>query len=437
MAESGAYRRLKGPGQVIFAVGHLGPGMLNQFITLWLLIFLSPVEGGAIVKSSLVGLALLFGRIIDAVADPIVAQWSDRLRSPRFGRRLPFIILGAAPMILSFNLLWLTPALPDVGLLRFAWVAVWVNAFYFFYTVVVNPYFALLPEISESKDQRMFIQSFVSFFGILGMGVSMGASGMLIKAFGESAAGLILSLVCAVSLVGPAMVVRAVPGHEPAKEALPDEGIFKSIAGALARASFRRYIVGFAVFFLGFQLLQYNLAFFTTVLLKLDKGASGLLFITSVVAGLALIPVYNVIVRKTSPSRALAIAILSFVIVAALMALAPVLIGFVPARLLGFAYMAMLGFPYSGLMVIPNVLLSEIIDEDIAETGTRREAMFFGVQGLINNGMISVAAFSVGLLHDLLGGTLAKPAGVIAILPLGAAIALAGYVVIRRMNRAA
>lgn len=437
MTEGGVYKSLKGGRQIVFAIGHLGPGMLNQFITLWLLIFLSPVDGGTVVKSSLVGIALLFGRIIDAVADPIVAQWSDRLRNPRFGRRLPFIILGAVPMILSFNLLWITPALPDVGVIRFVWVAVWVNAFYFFYTVVVNPYFALLPEIAESKDQRMFIQSFVSFFGILGMGISMGASGILIKALGESTAGLILSLACALSLIGPALVVRAVPGHEPAKESLPDEGMLKSIAGALARKSFRRYITGFAVFFLGFQLLQYNLAFFTTVLLKLDKGSSGLLFITSVVAGLALIPVYNMMVKKSSPSRALATAIFSFVVVAALMACAPLLVRFVPGRALGFVFMALLGFPYSGLMVIPNVLLSEIIDEDIAETGTRREAMFFGVQGLINNGMISVAAFSVGLIHDIFGGTLARPAGVIAILPLGAAIAFAGYLVIRRMNRAA
>jgi len=112
-----------------------------------------------------------------------------------------------------------------------------------------------------------------------------------------------------------------------------------------------------------------------------------------------------------------------------------VLVTLVPGRLLGFILMGMLGFPYSGLMVVPNVLLSEIIDEDVRENKIRREAMFFGVQGLINNAMISLAAFTVSILHDIFGGTLERPAGVIIILPLGAFIALLGYLIIRRMNR--
>jgi len=433
--ETQAYRKLTGGKQILFALGHMGPGMLNQFITLWLLIFLAPVQGSAILKSSLVGVALLFGRIIDAIADPIVAQWSDRLHNPRFGRRLPFIVFGAIPMVLSFNMLWLTPSLPDITVLRFIWVTLWVNGFYFFYTVVVNPYFALMPEIADSKDQRIFIQSFVSFFGILGMGVSMGASGFLIQALGESLAGLVLSIVCLLVLVAPALVVRANPAFLPADEDLPKENIFHNMASALKQKSFRSYITGFSIFFLGFQLLQYNLAFITTVLLKLDKGMSSLLFITSVVAGLAFIPVYNIIVKKTSPRSALITAILSFVIIATLIALTPVLVTLVPGRLLGFILMGMLGFPYSGLMVVPNVLLSEIIDEDVRENKIRREAMFFGVQGLINNAMISLAAFTVSILHDIFGGTLERPAGVIIILPLGAFIALVGYLIIRRMNR--
>ena len=36
------YREIKGFRQILFALGHIGPGMLNQFITIWLLIFSGP-----------------------------------------------------------------------------------------------------------------------------------------------------------------------------------------------------------------------------------------------------------------------------------------------------------------------------------------------------------------------------------------------------------
>ena len=339
-------------------------------------------------------------------------------------------------MIVSFNLLWITPILPDSTAIRFIWVLLWVNLFYFSYTVVVNPYFALLPEIAEKKEQRMFIQSFVSLFGILGMGIAMGASGFLIQAFGESVAGLILSVVVIAVMIAPVAVVRTNPDFSRSpKETQQRINIFKNIAGALKMPMFRNYITGFATFFLGFQLIQYNLAFITTVLLGLDKGMSSLLFITSVVAALAFIPVYNLIVNRTSPTAGLEIAILSFVVIAGILSLTGILTDFIPSKLLGFILMGLLGFPYSGLMVIPNVLISEIIDEDFRENNVRREALFFGVQGLINKFMISIASFAVGLLLDLLGRTPARPYGVIAVLPLGAVIALAGYLVIRHMNR--
>ena len=435
MESTAQYEELKGFKQILFALGHIGPGMLNQFITIWLLIFLAPIDGSVILKSSLVGTALLCGRIIDAIADPIVAQWSDRLVSRRWGRRIPFMVIGTIPMVISFNLLWITPMLPAVTLLRFIWVLVWVNLFYFSYTVVVNPYFALLPEITEKKEQRMFIQSFVSLFGILGMGIAMGASGFLIEAMGETGAGLVLSAFAVLVLVAPVLAIRTNPDYSDKLEIHPKTNIFKNIADALRMPMFRNYITGFATFFLGFQLIQYNLAFITTVLLGLDRGMSSLLFITSVVAALAFIPVYNLIVNRTSPTRGLEIAIFSFVLIAAILAFTNALTGFIPARLLGFILMGLLGFPYSGLMVIPNVLISEIIDEDFREHKVRREALFFGVQGLINKFMVSIASFLVGLLLDIFGRTPEQPFGVIAVLPLGAVVALVGFLIIRHMNR--
>ena len=427
------YKELKGFRQILFTIGHIGPGMLNQFITTWILVFMSG-EKNILLSASLVGISTMCGRIIDAVADPLVANWSDRLIKHKLGRRLPFIIFGTIPMVLSFNMIWYTQFIPGT-VLRFIWTLFSINAFYFSYTMVVNPYFALLPEISKDKKQRAFLQSFIAVFGILGMGIAMGASGFLINAVGYQMAGLIMSIFCAVTLVGPVLTVRKAP-DAPEVSADKNKGnIFYSVKEAFKNKSFRTYILGFCIFFLGFQLIQYDLAFITTVLLQLDKGMSSTLFIASVVSALALIPAYNAMLRKLTCFSALKVSISSYVIVAALIALTPLILNTgINGTILGFILMFLLGFPYAGLMILPNIIISEIIDEDVRENGIHREALFFGVQGLINKFMVAMASLIVGLVLDLFGNTIQNPYGVIIVAPIAAVIAAVGFLFIRRFG---
>ena len=428
------YKELKGGNQVLFALYHIGPGMLNQFITTWLLVFLAGGDS-ILLQASLVGVCLMLGRLVDAVSDPLVANWSDRLTGGKLGRRMPFIIGGTVPMILAFNMLWYTQMLPYEWL-RFIWVCVAVNLFYFAYTVVVNPYFALLPEIAKDKKQRMFIQSFIAFFGILGMGIAMGASGFLIDLLGFAGAGLAMSLVCAATLVGPVLTVRVnTSAVQPPQNEKSSSNILVSLKDALSNKTFRTYIFGFCVFYLGFQMVQYNLAFITTVLLGQNKGMSSTLFIVSVVVGLLFIPVYNMMLRRMSCATALKIAICAYVVVALLIACIPLLLRTgLSGQALGFVLMALLGFPYSGLMVIPNIIVSEIIDEDVRRNHVHREALFFGVQGLINKFMVSLAALFVGFLQDFLGNTADKPWGVIAVAPAAALVSLVGFYFVTRLR---
>ena len=428
------YRELKGGRQILYALGHIGPGMLSQFITTWLLLFMTGNAGNPILSGTLVGAATLCGRIVDGIADPLVANWSDNIRGKKFGRRLPFMLLGTLPMIVCFLLVWITPQVASSELSRFIWLFIFLNGFYFFYTVVVNPYFALLPEIAKDDKQRIFIQSFVSVFGIIGMGVALGASGFLINAMGYLGAGVVLSVVCALVMVGPALAIKVNKDYVPAPAPNQTKNLFKNIVGAFKNASFLKYIVGFATLFIGFQLVQYNLAFVTTVSLGLEKGMSSTLFIVSVVCALAFIPLYNVFVKKFGTVRSLMISMASYALVAMLIMLLPQIKG-VSGTALGFALMALLGFPYSGLMVIPNVLVSEIIDGDYREFGVRREAMFFGVQGLVNKLATAFASFAVGVLHDLLGSTAGHSLGVTIVAPVAAAFTLVGFFVMMRLNR--
>ncbi|MCL1986844.1 MAG: MFS transporter [Firmicutes bacterium] len=432
------YKELKGYRQILFTLGHIGPGSLSQFITIWLMLYLTTGEQ-PLVSAALVGTALLLGGLVDALADPFVANWSDNFKNAKFGRRIPFMLGGLLPMVLSFVALWYTAYITTNATIRFIWVLVMLKLFYFTYTIVVNPYFALLPEIAESKKQRLFIQSFVALFGILGMGFAMGASGFMIEAFGYGVSSIIMGIICLLVMIGPALTVRLNNEKSAEKSQKTEESqkknMFAAVISAIQNTTFRRYITGFCIFFLGFQLIQFNMAFITTVLLGLEPGMSSILFISSVVSGLALIPVYNLIMKKLTAINALKLAVGAFVVVSILMTFLPIFVDILGnALVVGFAIMILLGFPYAGLMVIPNVLVSEIIDEDIRKNGIHREAMFFGVQGLINKIMVAIASFIVGLILSGFGNSIEQPLGVILIGPLAAVAALVGFIVMLRLN---
>ncbi|MEZ4638639.1 MAG: MFS transporter [Caldilineaceae bacterium] len=83
--------------------GHLRPGRLGRFVgddgaqPFWLFFIVSVVG----VDVELAGLAFVIGRIWDGINDPLVGMLSDRMRT-RWGRRRPFMLLGALPFGVGF-----------------------------------------------------------------------------------------------------------------------------------------------------------------------------------------------------------------------------------------------------------------------------------------------------------------------------------------------
>lgn len=58
---------------------------------------------------------------------------------------------------------------------------------------------------------------------------------------------------------------------------------------------------------------------------------------------------------------------------------------------------ALLGAPAAGFMVLPNTVLADVIDYDEKSTGRRREALFFGVQGVVQRILLGLSMLSFTL----------------------------------------
>lgn len=110
-----------------------------------------------------VGTVLALGRVWDAVTDPIVGHWSDRISS-RWGRRRPFLLAGAFLTALFFATMWMVPrGLEPGGYL--AWFVVSSFLFYLALTIYSVPWYAMGYEIAPNYDERTRLMAFPSFFG--------------------------------------------------------------------------------------------------------------------------------------------------------------------------------------------------------------------------------------------------------------------------------
>lgn len=145
-----------GLGDVAHSVG------LGTIIPFWYLFFLTDI---ARLNPALAGLTVLIGGIWDAINDPLVGLLSDRTRT-RWGRRRPFLLLGALPYGATFILMWLIPPIESQILLCLYFAFVYI-LFDTAATIVSCPYYALTPELTLDHDERTSLTSYRMFISII------------------------------------------------------------------------------------------------------------------------------------------------------------------------------------------------------------------------------------------------------------------------------
>lgn len=116
--------------QISYAIDQFGWSLLINVISLALVYFYLPPKDARlpylITQVTFLGvlnaitLIAAFGRLFDAIVDPIVASWSDGSKNLR-GWRIPFMLAGAIPATVFFVLMFLPPV-REVSPINIIWL---------------------------------------------------------------------------------------------------------------------------------------------------------------------------------------------------------------------------------------------------------------------------------------------------------------------------
>ncbi len=162
---------------------------------------------------ALVGLLGALPRLTDALTDPLMGFISDNTRS-RWGRRRPYIFLGAILAGVIFALLWQLPR-GQSEQFYFVYFLIGSILFYIGYTVFATPWVALGYELTPDYHERTRLMGTQNFIGQLAYVVSPWFLWFMTQErwFSDQVAGaavlaIIVALVAIALGVLPAIVLR-------------------------------------------------------------------------------------------------------------------------------------------------------------------------------------------------------------------------------------
>lgn len=115
------------------------------------------------INPALVGTLQAIPRLTDALTDPVMGYISDKTRS-RYGRRRPYIFVGAIMVGLIFALMWQLP--PGNSEMFYFWFFLAGSVvFYLFYTMFATPWVALGYELTSDYHERTRLMGVMNFMG--------------------------------------------------------------------------------------------------------------------------------------------------------------------------------------------------------------------------------------------------------------------------------
>jgi len=182
-----------------FGVADLGGNLFFTAMGFWSMYYLTDVVG---IPAAMAGLAVMLGKIWDAVTDPVMGYVSDRTVS-RMGRRRPYIVFGAIPLMLTMIFFFRVPGFTDPVALT-VWATIALCLLNTAYTIVNVPYASLTPELTKDYNERTSLNGYRFGFAvigtILGAGIVLPLIGMApTKGQGFLLVGIIFGVIMAVT----------------------------------------------------------------------------------------------------------------------------------------------------------------------------------------------------------------------------------------------
>ena len=365
---------------------------------------------------ALVGLLSALPRVLDAVTDPLMGYISDNTRS-RWGRRRPYIFVGAIAAGIVFALLWQLPFGKSHS--YYFWYFLGGSLLFFVaYTIYATPWVALGYELTPDYHERTRLMGVQNFVGnIAYMIAPYFLAIMYMPVFGNEVTGasylaIVIAVVTVVLGIMPAIFLRerfkdtaAGDGSEPTSESAGNalwrnvKAFFSGFLLTLKFKPFLKLCVATFLVFNGFILIASFQSYVIIYYVFGGDAESGAAFVghsglVQALSALGVIAFVTWLATKIGKRRTFFVSTGISMVGYALKWVCytpdnPWLV-LVPAPLMAFGL--------AGLFTLMPSMICEVVDCDELNTHERREGMYGSIFWWVVKVGQSVAMLASGFL---------------------------------------
>ena len=379
----------------LFAVGQFGWALLSGIISNWLVYFYQPDEASISQGQTVFipqGLAVLgiftvigaitaFGRIFDAVTDPLIASWSDRCKS-KDGRRIPFLKWASLPLALSTILVFWSPV-TEKSWLNAGFLFLMVMVYYLSITAYCTPYNALIPELGHTQQERLNISTVISFTFIAGTAVAYLAPmiwGVFIPMAGRvGAIRITFTCMAAAAFVCMLVPVFAIKEKEYVNTVPTEDTAFRSLAATFRNGEFRKFVGSDILYWIAITMFQTGLPFFVTSLLKLPETMTTLYFVGMTALSLVFYVPINKLAARMGKKKLILFAFIVFSLAYFYTGFLGKMGAFSPT-IQGAVLTVAASLPMAVFGILPQAVVADIAQSDAKLSGSNREGMFYAAR---------------------------------------------------------
>jgi len=400
--------------RLAWGIGGLAERLTNESVNALTL----PIYNvGLGVNAIWIGWALALPRLLDAITDPLMGYLSDNART-RWGRRRPFIFIGAIMTGILAILLW-NPwlELPKSGL--FLWYLIGSILYYLAYTIYAVPFSALGIELTSDYDERTRVQAWRMFFFLIGgmagpwfyklcfvFGGDTVEGGVAPEVLGARWVGLIVGAIIILSGICPALFCRErFQAPSSATTTGPKLSFLQALGASLKNRSFCILLAGSLIIWMGMFLtgpflIYINLYYTADGLREYSATINGWVGTMISVVGMFLgVPFSTWLATRIGkrPAMISGLTVSAASYISQWWTITPAM------PYLQLVSMFVLGISLSCCWLLIPSMVADVCDEDELKSGMRREGLYSAVSAFSQKAAIGLATLLSGYLLNATG----------------------------------
>ncbi len=375
-----------------FGIGDLGGNLFFTAMGSYSLIFLTDIVG---ISAALAGTALLIGKIWDAVVDPFIGFYSDRTRS-RWGRRRPWLLIGALPLLLTMWMFFSTPDFRSAQVLGCVWATFALCLLNTAYSAVNIPYGSLTPELTKDYKERTSLNGFRFGFAVIGTMLGAATVQPIVDLVGEphrgfSVVGLVFGVIMAATILATFLSVRE-PAHDGAPVKKSD--FLPTFFGVFRNRVYLRLACVYMLNLIGITFVQSMIVYYFKYFYREDVSLALLILL-----GVAMlcVPVSVLVSKRIGKKRTYQLAL----VILAVACVAIFSLGHILGKNFTLAMMVFAGVGIGFGYVPPFAMLPDVVEVDAVRTKTRKEGAYYGMWTFCAQVGVALAAAVSGALLEL------------------------------------